>query len=268
MNFSVLILTLNEEKNLKACLESVKWCDDIVVLDSFSTDRTKQIAEDLGARVFERKFDDFASQRNHALRNIPYKHQWLFHLDADERFTPELYQECLEAAGSSDHDGYLVPAKIYFMNQWIRHSTDYPVYQTRFVRPSTFEYEQSGHGQREKPGMKIGKMKNSYLHYPVSHGISDWVKKHDRYSTDEAVAGLAKSNGRAARLLDLFHRDALVRRRSLKALSAGLPFRPAIRFIYQYFFKLGFLDGYPGFCYCRMLGMYELMTALKRKELR
>ena len=92
--FSVLILTLNEEADLPRCLESVAGCDDIVVLDSGSKDGTPEIARAAGARVFERTFDTFAGQRNFAQREIPFRHRWVFHLDADERFTPALMAEC------------------------------------------------------------------------------------------------------------------------------------------------------------------------------
>ena len=94
MTFSILILSRNEEVNLDKCLASVNRFDDVVVLDSFSTDRTVELAKTAGARLYQRVFDDFASQRNHALDYIDFKHPWVFHLDADERFTEELRQEC------------------------------------------------------------------------------------------------------------------------------------------------------------------------------
>ena len=88
--FSILILTKNEEANLPSCLESVQGCDDVVVLDSMSSDRTREIARAAGARVEERAFDDFGGQRNHALEKIRFRHLWVFQLDADERFREEL----------------------------------------------------------------------------------------------------------------------------------------------------------------------------------
>src|SRR5882672_10686274 len=109
--YSVLILTLNEERNLPRCLASVRGCDDIVVLDSGSTDRTAAIAHDAGARVFTRAFDDFAGQRNFAQREIPFRHPWVFHLDADEQFTPELMAEC-STHTQSTQDGFLVAPKM------------------------------------------------------------------------------------------------------------------------------------------------------------
>src|SRR4051794_15194449 len=100
--FSVLILTLNEERDLPRCLASVGNCDDVVILDSGSTDRTVAIAEQAGARVFVRPFDDFAGQRNHAQREIRFRHPWVFHLDADEQLTPDLIAECRSHATRTD----------------------------------------------------------------------------------------------------------------------------------------------------------------------
>ncbi|MEQ1795344.1 MAG: glycosyltransferase family 2 protein, partial [Nitrospira sp.] len=98
MNVSILILTLNEEANLPDCLRSVGWSDDIVVLDSFSSDRTVAIAEERGARVVQRRFDNWAAHQNWALEQIPFKHPWVFYLDADERMTDELRDELIAIA--------------------------------------------------------------------------------------------------------------------------------------------------------------------------
>ena len=134
--YSALILTLNEERNMPACIASLVGCDDIVILDSGSTDRTCEIARAAGARVFERKFDNFAGQRNHGDRNIEFKHRWVFHLDADERMTPELALECTGVAAKSDDSvtGYFAAPKMLWKGRWLRRCTDFPAYQARFVR--------------------------------------------------------------------------------------------------------------------------------------
>src|ERR1051325_5497682 len=98
MSLSILILTLNEQENLPGCLKSVKWCDDIVVLDSLSTDETVDIAKREGGRVIQRKFDNWAAHQNWAIDNIPFKYEWVFYLDADERMTDELREEILSIA--------------------------------------------------------------------------------------------------------------------------------------------------------------------------
>ena len=185
--FSVLILTRNEEQNLSDCLASVKWCDDIVVLDSLSTDGTVAVARSAGARVVERSFDDFATQRNYALDKIPFQHPWVFHLDADERFTKSLQRECETVIAEDQQSGFLVPSRLMFMDKWLRWSGMYPVYQMRLMKLGEIRFIQAGHGQREAEAKRgVSKLREPYLHYNFSKGLDDWREKHDRYSTKEA----------------------------------------------------------------------------------
>lgn len=270
MAVSILILTLNEELNLPACLAAVNWCDDIVVLDSFSTDHTAELARGLGARVFQRKFDCFASQRNYALDTIVFKHDWVLHLDADEIVTPALREELLEAVQSNAVDAYRIPSKTIFFGHWLRYAGLYPSYQVRFGRKGSWRFKQVGHGQREDIATKrIGTLKEPYLHYSFSKGLAEWFEKHNRYSTDEAREALRQLSQEDR--LDwsvLLSWDTTLRRRAVKQLSIRLPFRPTLRFLYMYVFRLGFLDGAPGLTYCRLLAAYEYMIVLKMRELR
>lgn len=124
MSVSILILTLNEEGNLPDCLQSVNWSDDIVVLDSFSSDGTVKTAEEIGVRVVQRKFDNWAAHQNWAMRNIPFKHEWVFYLDADERMTSELKEEVLAIARNPQepHVAYYCGRRNFFLGRWIRHA--------------------------------------------------------------------------------------------------------------------------------------------------
>lgn len=267
--FSVVILTLNEERDLPACLASIRGCDDIVVLDSGSTDRTPELARTAGARVFTRRFDHFAGQRNHAQREISFRHPWLFHLDADEQFTPELFRECVAAAAANDPalDGYYVAPRMIFGGRWIPRCTDYPAWQARFGRVPGFAFIEVGHGQREAPGLRLGRLQANYLHQLDTGGEEEWLEKHRRYARKEAAAhavGATAPFDPGA----LFSRDRLARRRALKQLSYRLPFRPALRFVYQYFLRGGFLDGRPGLRYCQLLSAYEGFTADELRRLR
>lgn len=264
--YSVLILTLNEEANLPRCLASVRNCDDLVVLDSGSTDRTVEIARQAGARVFVRKFDNFAGQRNHAQRAIPFRHPWVFHLDADEQFTPELDAECRAAAARTDLDGFMVAPKMLWTGHWIPRCTDYPAYQSRFVRAPQFEFIEVGHGQREALHMRVERLRSNYLHDLSSGGETEWLEKHRRYACAEARAHLASAD--TARWRDLFAGPPLRRRRSLKRLSYSFPFRPTLRFVYQYVLRRGFLDGAAGFRYCQLLARYEGFTSAEIRRLR
>lgn len=264
--FSVLILTLNEERDLPRCLASVRNCDDVVVLDSGSTDATVALAKSAGARVFTRPFDNFAGQRNHAQRAIPFRHPWVFHLDADEQFTPELDAECRAAASRDDVDGFLVAPKMIFQGRWIPHCTDFPAWQARFVRAPQFEFVQVGHGQREAPHMRLAHLSANYLHDLSSGGEEEWLKKHQRYAREEAAAHVANAAG--LKFGELFSRERLVRRRALKRLSYALPFRPTLRFVYQYLLRGGFLDGAPGLRYCQLLARYEAFSVAEIRRLR
>ena len=270
MTFSILILTLDEEANLDRCLASVHRSDDVVVLDSFSTDRTVELAKTAGARVYQRVFDDFASQRNHALDYIDFKHPWIFHLDADERFTDELRQECSQVIAEDGHSGFFVPSRMMFMGKWLKYSGLYPSYQMRLMKLGEVRFVQKGHGQREGDAKRgIGVLRNPYLHFSFTKGLSDWFEKHNRYSSDEAAEGIEELNSDLSDLAGLLaFRDPVRRRAALKRLSVRLPFRPTLRFLYMYLWRKGFLDGRPGLTYCRLLAMYEYMIVLKMRELK
>lgn len=264
--YSALILTLNEEKALPDCLSSLRCCDDVVVLDSGSADRTAAMAREAGARVFTRPFDTFAGQRNHAQGTIPFWHQWVLHLDADERMTPELDRECRTAAGRSGPDGYRIAPKMIFEGRWIPHCTDYPAFQARFVRAPGFRFVQAGHGQREDPSMRMENMGENYLHDLSIYGRDAWIQKHRGYARAEALA--LQESSRDGSLGRLFSGDRLVRRRALKRLSFRLPIRPALRFIYQYGLRGGFLDGCQGLDYCLLLARYERFIAEETDKLK
>lgn len=266
--FSVLILTLNEEANLPRCLASVARSDDVVVLDSGSTDRTAELARAAGARVFSRSFDNFAGQRNYAHREIPFKYPWVFHLDADEQMTPELFAECVHITHeSSDNiDGYWVAPKMIFMGRWIPHCTDFPAFQARFVQAPRFRFIEVGHGQREAAEMRLAHLHENYLHDLSAGGEADWLEKHRRYAQAEAAQHTQGTRPNTWR--HLCSRDALVRRRALKQVSFRLPFRPTLRFIYQYLVRGGFLDGRAGYAYCRLLMRYERFVVEALRSLR
>ncbi len=240
-------------------------CDDIVVLDSGSTDRTVEIAREAGGRVFVNRFENFAQQRNYAHTAIDFRNPWVFHLDADERMTPELFAECVTISGDGPIKGYWVAPKMLFFGRWLPHCTDYPAWQARFVRARGFDFIQVGHGQREAPHMRMGRLQGNYLHEMMSGSEEAWLAKHRRYAREEAAAHAAnaKPDWRT-----LFSSDALARRRALKYFSGALPCRPALRFFYQYVLRGGFFDGGAGFRYCRLLARYEGFISTELRTLR
>jgi glycosyltransferase involved in cell wall biosynthesis len=267
---SVLILTHNEEANLPRCLKGVEWSDDVVVLDSGSGDRTREVAIAHGARFEYRPFDNFADQRNYALDNFAFTCPWVLHLDADEVVTPELRAEIAQAVQSAHYDAFRIPSKLIFFGKWIKHASMYPVYQARLGRSSVLRFKQVGHGQRENlPPDRVGTLTAPYLHFSFSKGMSDWFAKHNRYSDAEALASFefrTKGNIDWNGLID--YRDPLRRRRALKDLAAAMPMRAFLRFLYMYLIRMGFIDGRAGFAYCCLVAIYEYMIAIKVRELR
>ena len=263
---SVLILTKDEEVNIGACLESVSWCDDVVVLDSHSSDRTRDIAAERGARVFERAFDNFGSQRNYALDQISFRHPWVFHLDADERFSEALRAECEAVIAKDEHSAYFVANRIIFLGRWIKHSSQYPYHQVRLVKRGEARFAKSGHGQREEaPQRGAGYLRTPYDHLNFSKGIADWVDRHNRYSSEEAAEARELCRG-PLHFAALYSGDSLIRKRALKRLHARLPARWFFKFLYLYVAKRGFLDGYPGFAYCTLNGFYDFLISVKMRE--
>lgn len=262
MKVSVLLLTYNEERNLASCLAALAWCDDIVVVDSGSTDQSLEIAVAHGARILVRSFDNFASQRNWGLDNGNFKHEWVLHVDADEITTPE-FIVALDALIPIDGiDAYHVPSKMMLFGKWIKYSGMYPSYQARLGHRDRLRFIQIGHGQREDlPIERLAVFDEPYLHYSFSSGILAWLNKHVRYARDEAAFILEVRRG-AAR--DVGGDNAMSRRRATKVKAARLPIalRPFLRFAYVYVLKQGFRDGRAGFAYAFMLSIYEGMTAL------
>jgi glycosyltransferase involved in cell wall biosynthesis len=266
--FSILILTFNEARKLPTCLGSLAGCDDVVVLDSNSTDRTAETARAAGARVFLHPFEDFAQQRNHAHRAIEFRHPWVFHLDADEQMTAALRAECAAFRADEPLDGCYAAPRMLWEGRWIRHCTDYPAWQARFVKARGFEFVQVGHGQREAPHMRMGRLRANYLHDLSADGVDGWLAKHRRYAREEADAFFSSAAAARRPLRAVLTGPALARRRALKHLSYHLPGRPALRLIYQFLLRGGFLDGGPGWRYCRLLARYEGFAADEMKRLR
>lgn len=266
---SILILTLNEEDNLPRCLQSVSWCDDIVVLDSFSSDRTVEIAKAAGARVVQRKFDNWSTHQNWALENIEFKHPWVYYSDADEVVTPELHKELLKVAEEINNPNvaYRLRYKNYFYGRWIKHCGIYPTWVLRFFLPKKIRWERLVNPTAVVDG-KEGRLSSHFEHYSFNKGLNAWFDKHNKYSWQEAMETIKSLRESRVQWKALFSRDPAARRRTLKELSFRSPCRPLLRFFYMYFLKMGFLDGMAGFHYSVMLSIYEYMIVLKTKELR
>lgn len=262
---SVVILTLNEEINIRGAIESCAWCDDVNVLDSGSTDRTAEIAREAGANVFVNPFKSFGAQRNWAIDNIPLKHNWVFHLDADERFTPELVEEMAGLVAAEPQEaGFFVANQMILDGTWIRRASGYPAYQMRLFHKGRMRFGDHGHGQREETGGAIGTLRQPYVHYNFSKGLDEWRARHDRYSTLEAKEILAaRASGAGVSWSGLLSSDGIVRRRALKGLAARIPMRAQVRWLHTVFLKGALLDGRAGLKYAGLLYWYEREIARK-----
>lgn len=263
---SVLILTLNEESNISECIESCAWSDDIVVFDSMSEDATGNIARNKGARVIQRRFDNYAAQRNAALTTVPYKHSWVLMVDADERVPADLAAEVQSAvANAADRVAlYRMRRKDHFLGKWLRRSSGYPSWFGRLVRLGRVRVEREVNEEYIADG-RVEYLKAHLHHFPFNRGIAYWFERHNRYSTMEAAAKLGLHRERIV-LGALLRGDPIDRRRTLKQLLYYVPFRPQIVFVYLYIFRLGILDGRAGFHFSRMRAAYEMLIDLKVVE--
>jgi hypothetical protein len=268
MSVSVLILTLNEEANIAACLDSVAWSDDIVILDSFSSDGTESIATAYGARFLQRVFDNYASQRGFGLNAIVYKYPWVLMLDADERVTPELAAEIrtLMAEDSGDVVMYRFRRKDYFFGRWIRRSSGYPTWFGRLVRWGRVRVEREVNEEYIADG-KVGLLQEHVIHYPFNKGMAYWIDKHNHYSSMEAQIKIDPELAKRLRWMDLLSTDPAQRRIALKAIIYSVPARPVFVFVLLYLARGGILDGKAGLVFCLLRASYEFMIDCKVLEL-
>jgi glycosyltransferase involved in cell wall biosynthesis len=266
MSISVLILTLNEEINIGPCLESVRWSDDVVVLDSFSADRTVEIAREHAARVVERRFDNYAAQRNFGLQQ-EYKHQWVLMLDADERVPQDLHREMIEVTATVGANVALLRMRRrdHLFGRWIRGSSGYPTWFGRLARVGRVRVERPINEEYHADG-ELASLHGHLDHFPFNKGFGAWLAKHDRYSTMEAQLRVDGTASRL-RLADVFCRDVDVRRRALKALAYRLPARPLLMFAALYVLKGGILEGRAGLTFSLLRAWYEFMIDCKYLEL-
>lgn len=249
---SIYIIAFNEAHKVKQAIESVQWADEVIVIDSWSTDNTSAIAESLGAKVVQVKFDGFGNLRNSAIDAC--QHPWIFSLDADERCTPEAAEEILSIINSTNPlDAYLTPRRNFFMGRWIKHSGWYPNYrQPQLFRKDGMRYDQKPvhEGFVLKNKKSIGEMKAAILQFPFKD-MAEVMHKANRYSS----LGAEK----------ILHKKITMRSALTHAIWS---------FVKHYVFKLGFLDGWAGFViafgnfegtFYRYVKAYEIQNSSKFK---
>ena len=265
---SVIILTKDEAADLPACLQAIAGWARIIVVDSGSSDATIEIARAAGAQVDLHPFASFGEQRNWALDHCDLTGcDWILFLDADEIATPAFRRAVEEqtAAATENVAGFHCCWKTMLEGRWLRRCDSFPKWQFRLLRPGRARFIDSGHGQKEGAvDGEIRQLREPYLHYSFSKGWHQWMRKHNDYSTLEAADRIERDVAWG----DLLSRDPSRRNRALKPLVSRVPFWPFLRFLYMYVFKLGFLEGRPGFIYCVNMAYYEFLIGIKIRELK
>jgi len=278
---AVVIPVKNEESNIGPCLDSVAWADQVFVVDSHSTDRTCQIAAAKGAGVVQFEFaGGWPKKKNWALENLPMAHEWVLLLDADERVPPELAEEIAGIIrGHGDCDGFYLNRRLIFLDQWIRHCGWYPSWNLRLFRARKGRFERLAEappgdtGDVEVHEHVVLDGRAGYLKHDLRHEdlktISHFIDRHNRYSTWEAEAYRELRRAQTGRqtIKASMGGGPIQRKRRIKQLWVHLPFRPALRFLWMYFVRLGILDGRPGFIFCVLMSFHEAMISAKSYEL-
>ena len=245
-SLSISIIAFNEEHNIRDCLESVKWADEIIVVDSHSTDRTRDIAHEYTERIIERDWPGHVEQKNFALEQTTC--DWVFCVDADERVSPELADEIGRILGANDRPeaGYSVPRKVFYLGRWITHGGWYPDRKLRLVRRGKARWAGVNPHDHLYADGPVGKLKGDLYHYTYRN-LSDHLNTINKFTT--IAAGELHKNGKGC---PLFH------------MLVNAP----ARFFKMYFLRLGFLDGLPGFVVAWLAGYYVFLKYAKLWELR
>lgn len=266
---AVVILTLNEEQNLPDALASLRGLDaDVYVVDSGSTDRTVKIAEEWGATVAEHPFENYGLQRNWALDRLGITADWVLHLDADERLTPELRDGLLPilAAAPPDVAGYRLQQRTHWMGRWIKHGGFHPFYQMRLHRRGKGRCEERLYDQRFLAEGNVGQIDLAYVNV-VTDSLSNWTARHNRWSTLEATTRVEGDESRK----DPRFRDPIERRHWMREkvyYRRPMFLRAFLYFLYRYVARGGFLDGREGLVFHVLHGFwYRFLVDCKIYEL-
>lgn len=243
-SISATVITRNEERNIEGALASLSWCDEIVVVDSGSTDGTLDVCRKYTDKIFHRDWTGYVDQRNYATDQAGG--DWIFTLDADERLAPELLREIADLRGAGPRcAGYRMPRVSYFMNRWIRHGDWYPDWQLRLFDRRRGRW-QGGHiHESVRLEGELGTLRGEIQHFSY-HSLSDYVKRLEVYST-------------------LAARDCLERGKVAGPLT--ILGNPLVGFLKSYIVKLGFLDGIPGLMAAEMKAVYAFVKYAKLYEL-
>ena len=253
---SAIILTYNEELNIDKCLSNISdWAEEIFLVDSFSSDRTLEIAEKYNAIIVQHKFENQAQQFNWALDNLSIKNEWILRLDADEYLTSGLKREISETLPDTKNgiSGFFMKRRVYFMGRWIKHGGYYPFWFLRLFRKGDGRCEEKKMDEHIAltKGVTV-KLKNDFID-ENKKGLEFWLNKHIKYASREAMDILEKKNQKFSKKVYLVFPKFI---------------RAFIYFIYRYFIRLGFLDGKEGLIFHFLQGFwYRFLVDVKIYEI-
>lgn len=235
LKIAALIITKNEEERITDCLESVKWVDEIVLVDSYSNDRTVEIASNYTDKIYKREFDNFANQKNFALSKIDS--DWILNIDADERVTITLKNEILDKLKKNiDFDAFEIPIKTYFLGKPMKYAGEFPIYRTRFFK-SKFKFHNKVHEELRIESKRLGRLDGDILHYTclnLKHYINKYIHYAKLSADQKYEAGAKKGLGYAA-------------------------VRFFLDFFQKYILQRGILMGGPGFIYSAIRAYYSFL---------
>jgi len=242
---SAIVVCFNEEDRIRECLESLKWCDEIVIVDSFSTDRTVEICRQYTDRVMQRRWAGYRDQK--AFAHSQATREWVFLVDADERVPPSLKEEVLDALDRHGEGfaAFSVPRLVHYLGRWWWRGGWYPDYDVRIFRRDRATWGGLDPHERIIVDGKIRRLK-SPLHHFSYRDIDDHLDRINRFTTVSAAE--LKGQGRRWRLSDNL-------------------LRPPFRFFRSYVWKRGFLEGFPGFFVAATAAVYVFLRYAKLREL-
>ena len=270
---SLFVPCKNEEANLARCLESVPWVDEVFVVDSQSTDRTGTIAQEYGAKMVQFEYQGgWPKKKNWALENLPFSHEWVLILDADECLPPEAEEEIKKIVTdpNQEHSGYWINRRYFFLGKPLKHAY-FPNWNLRLFKHKLGRYEKITELTTDSGDHEIhehvvvqgttGKLKSIMDHYAFPT-VDSFVEKHNRYSNWEAVVESSSKEDESA-----LQHGAVKGKRRLRRIFRKLPFRPTLRFLYVYIWQGGVLDGWRGYVFARLHAQYEFLSLTKAKAI-
>lgn len=261
INISAVILTFNEETNIRACLESIRdVVSEIFIVDSGSTDRTLQIAGEYNCKIINHHFENYSLQRNWALENLPISNDWILNLDADHRVTTELKNELkiiFDKNIPSGVNGFLTSRRTIFMGKWIRHGGHYPTYHSVLFKKGKGYCEIKKYDQHFKVEGDLVKLKGDVIDI-ITDSLFNFTSRHNKWSGLEATEQYSGIKNEEGVIESSRKGNAIQKRRYLKTIYEKFPLflRPLMYFIIRYLFRLGFLDGTRGFIFHFLQGFW------------